>query len=111
MLRVAIPQIDEKQARLLERKPLVVIIYALAGVIAFQQGRDIYTAKEHREDLQAKDAIINAQAKELIGAYKDVKDTYKELNTIFQPNKYYEKGNRFNRESANTADDNSREQH
>lgn len=89
---------------MLETKPLIWIIYAQMAVIVFLVGQAIYGERQSKADLTAKDAIITAQARELINAYKETKDTYKELNTIFQPSKYYEKGHSNNDDHAADSD-------
>jgi len=87
---VGIPNVNSEQAKMLERKPLVVIIYTLVAVIVVLYGRDIYKDNKNDSRIDAKDAIIQAQNKEITTTYKEVNTSYKELNDLISSNKYYE---------------------
>ena len=88
---------------MLERKPLVVIIYTLAAVVACLFSTILYLVNDYNKRLDAKDVKIEALSKEVNSGYRELKDAYKSLSDFLSPERYYEKKFSVNRDNDSAS--------
>lgn len=86
-----IPKVDAESAKMLERKPLVVIIYTLASVVALLFGTLMYKINDDDKRIDSERTKNDALSREIIAAYKDSRDAWKDIGDKYSPEKYYQK--------------------
>lgn len=96
--------IDEKQAKFLERKPLIFLIYLLLAGLLFLYGQMTYERKDNKEEIARLNGIILQISKEQSSTLREQINIYKELNKDFDPDKYYENRLRHNRNTDTPND-------
>lgn len=83
--------IDEKQAKLLERKPLIFFMYVLMAVIITLYSQMQYERNDSKAEISRLNGIILQQSKDWNSGLRESNGFMKEIIEQFSIDKYYEK--------------------